>query len=310
MVIVPASATAGVQAEVGYISYGIVADATDDSTPALEIATQYVEVRFTYNGQVFIADPAAAVDDFYIAIAGNPITASQRPLTVSADGNDLVLTIGPNAVTPPPTAIQGGIITITATATDLAADIVVSPNNTPTAIDLTTLIPGGTALAAGSFAGEGNNPVSVDIATRPQVRGIVNIGIYKAGPGTTLVPIDLTVNDQLADLSSGFANGLNAYPAHFPNFQTATPATTAADIAYTLTNGESPGGMAAVAIAEGYTITASGSTLTVTGPAGEEALYIYIVDDELIKALARAGYSTTYTTLAANGGILPGTPVY
>jgi hypothetical protein len=308
------NAFAGTNAVYDYDSYTVTAGSTDTSTTAAAIATQYVEVTFTYPEAVKIVDATALAAHMYVTIAGSPIATLGRPITATADGSDLIFTIGSNPTPPPPTAIQGGILVVTGSA--LNEYITLGANDSPADIDFATLIPGGATLTAASYDNEGlTNSVSVDIATAPQVRGIVNIGIYtlETDPVTseqTLVPIADTNSSTLFVNNPGFANGLNAFPAHFPNFQDATPASTASDIAYTLTNGVSPAGMGAIALPTGYTITASGTTLTVTGPVGE-VLYLYIVDDLLVKAEGTATFSTvTYDDLVAANGVLSAVPVY
>ena len=158
---------------------------------------------------------------------------------------------------------------------------------------------------------------TITIAAPLNVRGILPIGIYRqASSGTALIPIDGTLNAQIASMPDNaigtWNNNVNAYIAHFPDGFRIPPSTSdvAFWVAYTLTNGVQAG-LAAPAIANGYTIVDSGSTLTVTGPSGNP-LYVYIFDDNLIKALAAAypAANVSYNAIAAGTygaiGALPG----
>jgi hypothetical protein len=310
MIAVPASATAGVQAAVGYSSYKIVSS----SNPSNPVPTQTETITFTYNGAVSVKAGTANVIN--VTIGGRTLTDMNRPLTVAAQGNNLVLTIGPNPAAPTPsdpnpTAIYGGLINVTSSG--LGSYVAIGSSSTAADLDLTTLIPGGSTIdfSSASTAEGVGNIASIDLETSPNVRGIVNIGIYKEGPNNTLVPIDPTLNAKIAALGNAtFINGLNAYITHVPRFDLATPTSVATDIATTLNNKSSTN---SVPIATGYTVSSSGSVLTITGPSSE-TLYIYIVDDELIKALdSEYGTATkpvTYASIAgaAVSGTLPGVP--
>jgi len=305
-------ANAEVPSLVPYNSYNIVSynKVTSSSVP-----DQYVDITFTYQDAVTVTDAAAAAGAFTITIANGAAAANPsppRPLTVSASGNDLVLTLGPSPSGT--TAIMGGKIQITASAGALAAGIEIGNGDTPAAIDLTTVIPTGATLNLATST-QGNNPATIFFNTSPQVRGIVNIGIYKAGPGNTLVPIDTGLNNKIVALANpsipvdptGFITDLNTYIVHFTNFQNVTtPQNVANEVYSTLINTSSTN---SVPLLTGYTVVNNGNgSISITSPNSGEALYVYIMDDNLIQAIDQklGGLgNVTYNSIVANNGILP-----
>jgi hypothetical protein len=298
---------------VGYENY---ATYVNSSTPPL--TTQEATVTFTYTDDLDFAagyDEDDLVDYFTVLLAGRNVETSayQRVLSVTVDGNQLTVELSSWVLGAPGVIAQfSGLINIVSSG---LGDILTVDGDPVEDIDLTTILPLGTVAYTLIVEG-GAGTASIEITSVPTVRGILSIGIYQLVDGE-LVPIDTTLNAQEAALSPVYVNGVNAYIAHFPNFDTVTTtAAAAAQIAQYLTDGGTVANPAPM-LADGYTITADGSTLTVTGPS-DETLYLYIFDDNLIQEVnAAAGGDesqgdaiVTYDTIAnaTISGTLPYVP--
>jgi hypothetical protein len=245
---------------------------------------QHVVVKIDYGAPVVLtASPDHVADPLAIYIAGRDIKSSTylRPVTASVSGDDdniLVLDIG-NVVdesgNPAFTAQFNGILRLS------GVPAVTVDGNIPRTEDITTVIPTGVSVT--DFAIE--NGVQARVDTPANVRGMVHIGIYaQQTQGGPLTP--------LWDGSDTGDSGAKTYTIHAHNFSTMSTDDLARLIGGISSDSHLP---------LGVSITYSGNSLvTLTGPSGAAAYYVYIFDDDLLKA-----HGTDYETVVANGGVLP-----
>lgn len=211
-----------------------------------------------------------------IEIAGYDITSDSynRPVTASASGNELVLDIG-NRIDgdgdPVFTAQYGAVIDVEGVPGGVSVG-----GSVPESVDIHTVIPSGVEIAMNS--GEGTNSLSATVTHAANVRSMVHVALYDGSTGS-LVPVNTSTT--AGNLHVG------TYNLHAHNF---------------LTQGTDyfASGIAGLTLPAGYGITASGSNLTVTGPAGS-ALYLYVFDDAMLQSLG-----WTFDGIVSNDGVMIG----
>lgn len=236
------------------------------STEATGEYDQHVLVTVDYGSAVNITSEEAlqgsltgASPTATITIAGRDITsdAYYRPVTFSASGNSLIIDIGncEDALGAPAfTAQYSGVIDVDGTLAGVTVG-----GDTLAPLDIYTVIPTGVALTA---TGQGTDEVTATVSHLANVRGMVHIGIYEKNGSGTLVPISP---------SAGVIN-VYTYVIHAHNFTTMTLSQYASAIA-------------ALSLPTGYTIGASGDTITLTSSDSSSQLYLYIFDDDLLQDL-------------------------
>lgn len=239
---------------------------------------QHIVLTIDYGAPVTLEDDtvdAVMGGNFDITIAGYSIKSAdyKRPVTAVADGNKLVLDIG-NCVdgngVPSFTAVYGGVIQVTGTPANVDVD-----GASPSALSIYTVVP--TGIHVSMTAGEGTSTLSATVDHVANIRGMYHVALYDGATGS-MVPVN----------AGGTAAGnlkVGAYTSHAHKYMTMGTAQFASAIA-------------GFSLPEGYAITANGSDLTVTGPAGSK-LYLYIFDDNMLQELGQ-----TFNGVISNEGVM------
>lgn len=266
-----ALAVAVVLAACAYVLFSQSAPAASAATPdAPEYAVstystgnldQHVVVEVDYGEPVAVEDSAVAARDLSIEIADHDIssTSYHRDVAVSAEGTKLKLDIGPCVDaegTPVFTAQYAGTITVAGIPRGVTAG-----GQPAGEIDLYTVIP--TGVHVSMTRGAGTSHVTAVVDSAAHLRGMVHVAIYDASSGS-MKPVN-------ANGSTSGAVQAGTYTAHAHNFLTLTEE----DYASTIASFELPAG---------YSMSAQGSTITLTGPEGSQ-LYLYIFDDAMLREL-------------------------
>lgn len=234
---------------------------------------QHVVLTVDYGSAVAVEDTTQTAvfgtNDLAITIAGRDITSTSyyRPVTISASGNTLVFDIG-NCVsngTASFTAQYNGIITAVGTPQGVTAG-----GEAVGALDIENVIPTGVALTT---TGEGTSSLSATVSHVANVRGMVHIGIYEKNASGKLVPISTTAG----------TIGCYTYTIHAHSFVTMAASDYAAS-------------MASLSLPSGYSISASGDTVTLTSSDSSSQLYMYIFDADSLSSL-----NTDFKTLVDTG---------
>lgn len=257
-------------------SYDLYTESTGDFDQHVVLKLNYDE-----NAQVVVDENADLMDGLTIEIAGYDVTSDSyyRPVTAEADGNTLVLNIG-NVTTYDEqgnpvgafTAQYGGVIDVEG----VPGGVTVGGQAAP-AIDIYTVIPTGVHISMDEDT-EGTNNLSAVVDGDANVRGMVHIALYDSSTGSW-VPVNSS--------STAGNLGVGTYTTHAHNFMALTTADYAANIA-------------AFSLPAGYAITANGSNLQVTGPAGSQ-LHLYVFDDDMLQ-----GLGWTFSGVVSNDGVMDG----
>lgn len=242
---------------------------------------QHVILKLNYDAPVAVDEEAYLMDGFTIEIAGYDITSDSyyRPVTAEADGNTLILDIA--GVTSYDeegnpvagfTAQYGGVINVEGAPAGVTAGGQAVP-----AVDIYTVIPTGVHISMDENT-EGTNNLSAVVDGDANVRGMVHIALYDTSTGSWIPVNSSTTAGNL---------GVGTYTTHAHNFTALTTADYAASIA-------------GFSLPAGYAITANGSNLQVTGPAGSQ-LHLYVFDDEMLQELG-----WTFSGVVSSDGVMDG----
>lgn len=227
---------------------------------------QHVRLVIDYAQDVVLPDWASeeeVMDGLSISIAGYDITSDSyyRPVDVSIENGNLVLDIGnvedKTTHAPAFTAIYGGVIDVEGTPGGLTYG---EDGPEVDAVDIYTVIPTGVEVEMTS--GEDTNNLSATVTHASNVRAMVHYVIYDNATGQ-MIPVHSG--------GTGAGNlGVGDQVTHAHAFMTMTPAQIAS-------------GMASSAqLPAGYSISADGANLTVTGPEGSK-LSLYVFDDVMLQ---------------------------
>ena len=241
---------------------------------------QHVKLVIDYADDVQFADWAEeagvnVMDGLDIQIAGYNIESSSyyRPVDANIENGNLVLDIG-NVETngaPAFTAIYGGVIDVDGVPTGVTYE----DGSAADALDIYTVIP--TGVTTEMTAGEGSSTLSATVTHASNTRAMVHYAIYDASSGD-MVPVH-------AGGTTAGNLGIGDQVTHAHMFMSMTPAQIASGIA------------SGASLPAGYSITANGADLTVTGPEGSE-LYLYILDDATFQANGQ-----TFNGIVSNDGV-------
>lgn len=262
-------------------AFGATLQSYDLYTTSTGDLDQHVVLELNYDGEVTIDEPSLVASGMTIKIASYDITSSNynRPVTATASGNTLKLDIG-NVRTQNSetgawensfTAIYGGVIDVSGTPIGVYADDEEVP-----AVDIYTVIPTGVHITMNS--GKDTNDLYATVDQKANVRGMVHIALYNTATGSW-VPVN----------SSATAGnlGVGTYTTHAHMFTTMTEADLAANIA-------------ALSLPAGYSISADGANLHVTGPEGSQ-LQLYVFDDAMLQDMG-----WTFSGVVSNEGVMDG----
>ena len=228
---------------------------------------QHVKLVIDYAQDVVMDSEATDADvmsGLSISIAGYDITSANyyRPVDVSIENGNLVLDIGnvvdgPDTKVPSFTAIYGGVIDVEGTPGALTYG---EDGPEVDAVDIYTVIP--TGVSVDMTSGYNTSTLTATVTHASNVRAMVHYVIYDEATGQK-IPVHAS--------GVGAGNlGVGDQVTHAHMFMTMTPAQIAS-------------GMASSAqLPAGYTITADGANLTVTGPEGS-MLSLYVFDDVMLQ---------------------------
>lgn len=258
-------------------AFGATLQSYDLYTTSTGDLDQHVILELNYDGQVAIAQNADVMEDLTIEIAGYDITSDnyKRPVTATASGSTLKLDIGNvedangNAIF---TAQYGGVINVEGVPTGVTVGDATAPE-----VDIYTVIPTGVHISMDKDT-EGTNNLSAVVDGDADVRGMVHIALYDSSTGSWVPVNSSTTAGNL---------GVGTYTTHAHNFMALTTADYAANIA-------------GFSLPAGYAITANGSNLQVTGPAGSQ-LHLYVFDDDMLQELG-----WTFSGVVSNEGVMDG----
>jgi hypothetical protein len=219
-------------------------------------------------------------------LINNTTPVGRNPAVVTASGNDLIITSSPNS----------GFFSLFQASIEITSDMVgvTVGGASADSIDVgPTIIPLGETV---TYTGEGSATVAMSINSAPQVNGMIHVGIYTQTG--TLPPYTLTpVSAPTSPLR------INTFTVFVDDYTTTDAAALAKAIVYYVgTDPQFPAG---------YTIAVTGANndvVTLTAPGN---VYMYIVDDKLLKLEnGPTGYPMTLTQLqaATPPGKLPNIP--